>query len=185
MELVEDIITNPPKTGLYECLKAALIERLSDSDSKRVEKPLEAQDLRDRKPSQLLRDMRKLAGSAVSDDILTTMWKNRLPANMRAILVAADVKDINKFIETVDCIHEATAEVNVASTSRTQQSTPPSSQPREQTHGTYEARIARLERLVKKMLIRDRNQRRQSCSSSRFRKPKPRSNSRTGEQHPG
>jgi hypothetical protein len=90
----------PAHIGLYECLKAALIERLSDSVSKRVEKLLETQDLGDRKPSQLLRDMRKLAGSAVSDDFLTTMWKNRLPANMRAILVLADVKDVNKLMET-------------------------------------------------------------------------------------
>jgi hypothetical protein len=84
----------------YECLKAALIKKLSDSDSKRVEKLLEAQDLEDKKPSQLLRDMRKLAGSAISDDSFTTMWKSRLPVNMRAILSAADVKDVDKLIDS-------------------------------------------------------------------------------------
>jgi hypothetical protein len=185
MELVEDIIIDPPKTGLYECLKAALIKRLFDSDSKRVEKLLEAQDLGDKKPSQLLRDMRKLAGSAFSDDFLTTIWKSRLPVSMRAILSAADVKDVDKLMETADRIHEATAEVNAASTSRTLRSTPSSSRPREQTHGTYEARLAWLERSVRKMRIRDHNQRRRSHSTSRHRKPWPRSKYRTGEQHPG
>jgi hypothetical protein len=182
MELVEDITIDTLKTGLYEYLKAALIKRLSDSDSKRVQKLLEAQDLGDKIPSQLLRDMRKLDGSAFSDDFLTTMWKSRLPVNMRTILSAADVKDVDKLMNR---IHEATAEVNAARTSRTQRSTPSSSQPREQTHRTYEARLARLERTVKKMHIRDHNQRRRSRSTSRHRKPRPQSNSRTGEQRPG
>jgi tRNA A37 N6-isopentenylltransferase MiaA len=83
--LVEDVISNPPKSELYECLKGALIDRLSNSDSRRMEKLLEVQadsrrmekllevqDLGDRTPFQLFLDMRKLAGSAVSNDFLTT-----------------------------------------------------------------------------------------------------------------
>jgi hypothetical protein len=40
MELMEGIIVDPPKTNRYECLKEALIKRLSVSDNKRVEKLL-------------------------------------------------------------------------------------------------------------------------------------------------
>jgi hypothetical protein len=127
----------------------------------------------------------EITGSAVSDDFLTTMWKNRLPAIMRAILVSADVKDVNKLMETADRIHEITAEVNATSTARTQQSTPPSSQPREQTQGSHEVRFARIERSLEKIITWTHNQQRRSRSTSRHRKPRPRSKYRTKEQHPG
>jgi hypothetical protein len=54
MELVEYVIIDSPKTDRYECLKAALIKRLSDSDNKRMEKLLEAQDLGDKKTLQAI-----------------------------------------------------------------------------------------------------------------------------------
>jgi hypothetical protein len=123
------------------------------------------------KPSQLSRDMRKLAGSAVSDDFLTTLWKRRLPANMRAIISAADVKDVEKLMEIVDRIHEATAEVNVVSTSRTQQSTSSSSQPTAQTHESHEARFANLKRSMRKLTTWTRNIQRRLRSTSRHKKP--------------
>jgi tRNA A37 N6-isopentenylltransferase MiaA len=68
LNLVDDIISDLAPTGLYETLKRELINRLSDSDSRRVEKLLEAHDLGDRTPSQLYRDMKKLATPAISDE---------------------------------------------------------------------------------------------------------------------
>jgi hypothetical protein len=63
-----------------------------------------------------------------------------------------NVKDVDKLMKTADRIHEATAEVNVVSTSRTQQSTSSSSQPRAQTHESHEARFASLERSMRKLI---------------------------------
>jgi hypothetical protein len=165
LDMIEDVISNPPTTGFYDYLKRALIDRLPDFDRRRVKKLLEAQDLGDRTSSQLFRDMKKLTNSAVSDDSLVTMWKNRLPANMRAILASTDIRDANKLMEM--------AEVNAASTSRTQCSTLPPSHRMEQPRGTYEARMARLERSIKELLTWTRNQQRRSRSTSRFRKPRP------------
>jgi hypothetical protein len=77
------------------------------------------------------------------------------------------------------------AEVNAASTSHTQRSTPPSSRPREQTHESHEARFARLERSVRKLITWSHNFQRRSRSTSRHRKPRPQtlgpeSNTRAG-----
>ncbi|XP_037505922.1 uncharacterized protein LOC119382291 [Rhipicephalus sanguineus] len=75
---VRDIILAPPTEQLYDALKRELIRRLQQL--------LTAQDLGDRKPSQLLRGMRQLLGEKASkmDDSL-----QRLPANVCMILAAA------------------------------------------------------------------------------------------------
>jgi hypothetical protein len=124
LDLIDDVLNNPPPTRLYENLKTELIRRLTDSVERRVQRLLEEQDLGDRTPSQLYRDMRKLATPAVSDELLLTIWKNRLPASMRAILAPPRTNDPNDLMEMTDRIHEAQQEVNATSTSHTPHSIP-------------------------------------------------------------
>ncbi|XP_076236120.1 uncharacterized protein LOC143180342 [Calliopsis andreniformis] len=70
-EEVEDIICNPPETNKYEAIKKELIKRLSDSDTLRVRKLLETEEIGDRTPTQYWRRLRELAGATVSDEFLT------------------------------------------------------------------------------------------------------------------
>jgi hypothetical protein len=67
-------------------------------------------EMGDRTPSQFYRDLTKSATSAISDNLLLTLWKNRLPATMRPILTSAKAMSANDFIEMGDRIHQARLE---------------------------------------------------------------------------
>ena len=70
LEEIEELVQNPPQEKRYDALKKLLITRLTDSNSKRVQKLLETEELGDRTPSQFLRHLRKIAGAGVSEDFL-------------------------------------------------------------------------------------------------------------------
>ncbi|XP_076674676.1 uncharacterized protein LOC143372416 [Andrena cerasifolii] len=119
-EEVEDIICNPPDTKKYEAIKTELIKRLSDSDTTRVRKLLETEEIGDRTPTQFWRHLKELAGSAVKEDFLTEMWKSRLPSKTQLVLAATSDKDGAKLAEIADRIHEIPGERGkIASTSHT------------------------------------------------------------------
>ena len=119
-EEVEDIICNPPDTKKYEAIKAELIKRLSDSGTTRVRKLVETEEIGDRTPSQFWRHLKDLAGSAVNEDFLTEMWKNRLPSKMQLVLAATSDKDGAKLAEIADRVHELPDEKGkIAATSHT------------------------------------------------------------------
>lgn len=84
---VSDIVKSPPPIGAYEELKKRLIAHFSDSEEQRLRKLLQQIELGDRKPSHLLQEMRHL-GAGVNEDILKTLWMQRLPTNIQTILAA-------------------------------------------------------------------------------------------------
>lgn len=84
---VEDLITTPPAITPYTTLKTELVRRLSMSKEKRIRQLLMEEKLGDRTPSQFLRHLRSLAGSTeVHDELLQTIWLQRLPIHVQAIL---------------------------------------------------------------------------------------------------
>ncbi|VDP63207.1 unnamed protein product [Schistosoma curassoni] len=60
---VGDLIGNVPETDPYDKIKATVIHRTSQSDEEHLQQLLTACEFGDKKPSQLLRYMRQLAGS--------------------------------------------------------------------------------------------------------------------------
>lgn len=117
---VEDLITNLPSEGKYEKLKKVLIQRLSISQEKRVRQLLSDEELGDRKPSQFLRHLRSLAGTALSDDnIIRQLWLRRLPQQAQAILAAQADLNLEKVSELADKIVELAPEPAVCSASST------------------------------------------------------------------
>lgn len=85
---VEDIIVNPPAQTPYTTLKMELIKRVSLTEQQRVKQLLLGEELGDRKPSQFLRHLRSLAGAstAIGSDLIKTLWLQRLPPHVQAIL---------------------------------------------------------------------------------------------------
>ncbi|XP_012146322.2 uncharacterized protein LOC105663238 [Megachile rotundata] len=121
---VEDIICNPPEINKYETLKAELIKRLSDSDTMRIRKLLETEEIGDRTPTQFWRHLKDLAGSAVNEEFLVKIWKNRLPTNTQLVLAATSDKVGSKLAEIADRVHEIpAARHRIASTSASTTST--------------------------------------------------------------
>ncbi|VDP56817.1 unnamed protein product, partial [Schistosoma mattheei] len=79
---VGDLIDHVPESEPYDNIKAAVIQRTTVSDEKRLQQLLTSCDLGDKKPSQLLRHMKQLAGPYK----LKQMWFQRLPHSVRQIL---------------------------------------------------------------------------------------------------
>lgn len=85
---VHEAVVNPPAEGKFENLKKAILARFADSENQRVNKLLSGIQLGDKRPSQLLNELKKLGGS-ISEEILRNLFINRLPIQARAIVSAA------------------------------------------------------------------------------------------------
>lgn len=105
IRLVTDVIRNPSPSHPYDRLKETLITRLSASESSKINQLLNDITLGDRHPSQLLREMRELGGDTVSEDLLRTLWFQRLPENMQTIL-ACNTSSLNELASCADKISE-------------------------------------------------------------------------------
>lgn len=87
---VSDVVLNPPSENLYLNLKTKILERFADSDECRLKKLLTGLILGDKRPSQLLREMRELAGNGLSANALKSLWLQRLPSQCQAILTVSE-----------------------------------------------------------------------------------------------
>lgn len=105
LQSVRDIILNPPVSDKYKSLKDKLITVYTESETVKIKQLLQDLPLGDMRPSKLLSKMRDLSSGSLTDNILKTLWMNRLPANMQAIL-AASSEPLTKLAEIADKIHE-------------------------------------------------------------------------------
>lgn len=87
-----------------------------------MDKLLTDLELGDKKPTQLLREMRNLAGNRVSDDILCSLWIKRMPTNVRCILSASKEVALTPLADLADRILEnSTASCVMVTSSRSPQ----------------------------------------------------------------
>ena len=87
---VSDILTRPPTANKYTKLKAVLVDRSSASTHQRLHQLIATEELGDRKPSQLLRAMRRLLGPDHMDDsLLRELFLQRLPTHTQMVLAAS------------------------------------------------------------------------------------------------
>lgn len=91
LQQVTDAVMNPPDDNKYKHLKEQLIQCFSDSEQKKLQKLLSHMELGDNKPSNLLNQLRALANNKVGDEILKSLWMQRLPSHVNAILQASTV----------------------------------------------------------------------------------------------
>lgn len=104
---VSDIILNMPKNLPYSTLKTRMLEEFSVSEQKRLKKLLQDMELGDLRPSQLLREMKNLAGNQVDDALLKSMWMTRLPKHMQAIISVS-----SEPLDKIAVMSDKIAEVN-------------------------------------------------------------------------
>ena len=102
---VQDILSTPPSTDKYETLKAALIYRMSQSQTKRLQQLLHSEELGDCTPSQLLRRLKTLANTAISEDVLKNIWISRLPSDVQRILTVSE-GGLESLAKIADQLHE-------------------------------------------------------------------------------
>jgi len=92
-----------PDKNKYIHLKTALINRFTDSEEKRLRQLLAGIKLNDKKPSDLLREIKQLSGDIISDNILHSIWLQRLPLRVQATLAVVDVP-LHKLVELAEKI---------------------------------------------------------------------------------
>ncbi len=104
---IQDLLLDPPDDEPYEKLKHQLIARIADSERQKLRQLLTAEELGDRKPSQLLRKMQLLLGEKakmIDSSLLRELFLQRLPANVQMILASADSMTLDKLAEMADPI---------------------------------------------------------------------------------
>lgn len=107
LAIVGDIISSPPADDPYAALKARLVNQYAVSEDSRLRELVSGMQLGDKKPSRLLLEMRSKAGAQVGDDLLKTLFIQRLPAHVQQILAISDDK-LDKLAEMADGIMAAT-----------------------------------------------------------------------------
>lgn len=83
---VADILEKPPLANMYDTLKERVLDLYSRSDSARLRLLFQDIQLGDGRPSQLLQDMKNLAEGDIKDDVLKSLWLQRLPLTAQQIL---------------------------------------------------------------------------------------------------
>lgn len=103
--VVRDKLLAPPASDKYSSLKTALIDRMTSSQQARIRQLLTAEELDDRKPTQLLRRMRQLVGSNTSlvpESLLKQIFIPRLPTHVQVILTANESLSLDAAAEMAD-----------------------------------------------------------------------------------
>lgn len=163
MITVADVLENPPESDKYKRLKDALILRFADSHEKQMRTLLHGIELGDKKPSQLLREMKALAGENATEGLLRTLWLQRLPSRIQEMLLIFDGANLDKLAECADKLKEHPTSVDIHAV----QTTPSSSEDAvQQILKQMAALTAKVEKFTRRSHSRGRSQ---SRSSSRSR----------------
>ncbi|XP_049513996.1 uncharacterized protein LOC119431778 [Dermacentor silvarum] len=116
---IADLLNAPLSTAAYDDLKAALLQRTAASQRSRIQQLLSAEELGDRRPSQLLRRMRQLLGdntSTIDDTLSRELFLQRLPANVQIVLATASTKDLTRLVTLADKVMEVATPTIAATT---------------------------------------------------------------------
>ncbi|KAL4718235.1 hypothetical protein ACJJTC_016861 [Scirpophaga incertulas] len=97
------------ETEPYSKLKNAIISRFSESYEEKVRRLLESEPIGDRKPSSFLRHLRSLAGPCFPEQLLETIWLNRLPRHVQLILASRKEQTLEDLWDLADQLMEITS----------------------------------------------------------------------------
>ena len=106
---VRDLLLAPLDTEPYNILKVQLIQRTATSEQLRLQQLLTAEELGDKKPSQLLRQMQQLLGDAgpkPDNKFLRQLLLQCLPSQVRMVLASAGEMSLEALAQLSDKIAE-------------------------------------------------------------------------------
>ncbi|GFY03420.1 hypothetical protein TNCV_1173761 [Trichonephila clavipes] len=95
--IIRDVIMNPDPVEPYEKARTELIKRSGESSHQEIRKLLIGEELGDRRPSELLRVMKRRAEShSVPDDLMLELFQQHLPTRVQSILAAISPLTLEK-----------------------------------------------------------------------------------------
>ena len=145
---VADVLRSPPAANRYESLKTVILNRLTDSADRQLHKLLTQLELGDRKPSQLLREMRSLAGDRVSDDVIRVKWLGLLPSTARRLLSIFKAPNLDELARAADALVDSDPSVMAAGYPSQQAPIPSPTPPRDPLAGELAALRQTLSQLI-------------------------------------
>ncbi len=113
LSTVSDLVLNPPPHHMYRAIKLRLIKEFTESDNKKLSSLLNELTLGDMKPSGLLRKMRELSCGKVGDDLLKTLWLQRLPSTIHTVL-STRPDALDQLSALADVMHDITPQFTEA-----------------------------------------------------------------------
>ncbi|XP_050317619.1 uncharacterized protein LOC126751416 [Bactrocera neohumeralis] len=99
------LIDDTPATDKFSYIRRKIIENFAESQQRRLQRVLKELPLGDRRPSDLYNEMRRTAGTTLSESILHDLWVSRLPPYAQAAIIATSVPISDK-IKIADSITE-------------------------------------------------------------------------------
>lgn len=100
---VMDFVESPPTSNKYQALKEKILNIFELTSHERQKKLFVECYLGDKKPSQLLLEIKALAVKDFSDDMIKSLWLSRLPPSAQTVL-AASSEPLNKLSVMADTI---------------------------------------------------------------------------------
>ncbi|XP_038116925.1 uncharacterized protein LOC119769094 [Culex quinquefasciatus] len=164
------ILEAVPEVGKYTYIKAKLIEYFADSQQRRLQRVLSDMPLGDMKPSLLFNEMKRVAGTSLSDAVLLDLWGSRLPPHAQAAVIASTGDAANK-CAIADAIVDSMGLRNISAIASNSPRVAPGSTdaPAVSSIAAMQGEIAELSRKLEQVL-RFRNLRGESRSRSRSRR---------------
>ncbi|KAI5737937.1 hypothetical protein M8J77_000914 [Diaphorina citri] len=176
-------VVRDPGTRTYTHLKNAILKRFGQSEEERLNKLLGTLEMGDRPPSQMLREIQRLAGDAVPEAIIRGLWLKKLPLMAQQILQAVSVtSSLSQQADVADKVVAVSPGVCAVSTSQTD--APLNSSvafPPPMASSSYDSQIADLTKKVS-LLLQTLQDFVSSSHQSRSHSRQPRSQSRTRSQ---
>ncbi|CAG9759912.1 unnamed protein product [Ceutorhynchus assimilis] len=99
---VSDIMGSPPTADKNQAIKAAILARMLDSPDTQLHKLLKGVEPGDKRPSQLFRHMRTLAGTRIGGDVLRVKWLDLLPQPTSRLVLLIKNQSFEEHAEVAD-----------------------------------------------------------------------------------
>ncbi|GFT97065.1 hypothetical protein TNCV_176971 [Trichonephila clavipes] len=114
VENIWDIVNSKSDTK-YTDSKNRLLSLFKESENLRIKRLLTGIELGDMKPSQLLQKLKTVATSDTSDNLIKTLWLEKLPESIKNILVVSD-ENLSKLVVMADKISDMTPRTEIFAT---------------------------------------------------------------------
>lgn len=107
--LVRDVLMNPNSEDPYKALKDALIARSGESAHQEIRKLLQGENIGDRKPTELLRVLKRRAEAHnVPDSLMLEIFLQHLPSHVQTVLAAVPKLEMDQAADIADRVMDVT-----------------------------------------------------------------------------